>query len=293
MFRSTLIAGIATLAFAATGCELYFGPDDDDDFYSYCDESGCYTCDDYGCVPSGGPGGPGGEGWNCEVNADCAAGCYCGSNKTCEEAGFCRVKSDCPSGFECDDRNSCVPGNSNPGTCTDDDQCAWGSYCDEASGTCVDSWTCSVGENCPMGFECDGRGVCVPAPCEDDNQCEAGCYCNTDANECVETGTCTDNSQCEALDMQCDLGRGTCVPKPPGCDSETNPCDDGYTCNEDRECVESECRLLTDENICGGRADCTPVYVAQCRDPQGNVCQEGTMNCECTGLEFGFCESNQ
>ena len=123
--RRTLLGlvGIAMLAGVA-GCDLYFGPDDPYT-YTYCDETGCYECDDYGCWGSGG-------GWaDCTTNNQCAAGCYCDAyTSTCAEAGFCSSDADCLSGFVCDSRSSCVPPETVTTGCTSDAECGYGNYCD-------------------------------------------------------------------------------------------------------------------------------------------------------------------
>ena len=38
----------------------------------------------------------------CTTNADCAAGCYCGGDQTCQEAGFCTTDQECGPGFKCE-----------------------------------------------------------------------------------------------------------------------------------------------------------------------------------------------
>src|SRR5579859_3020008 len=74
----------------ASGCDLFKSPDR---FYTYCDATGCYRCDESGCSPAGAPTGA-----SCQTSADCAQGCYCTSNGQCAEAGFCNQNSDCGSG---------------------------------------------------------------------------------------------------------------------------------------------------------------------------------------------------
>ena len=134
--RSFLVSAVLL---GLTGCEVYFADDDDGDTYSYCDESGCYECDDWGCWPD-----TPNDGWSCTNNYDCAAGCAC-VDGFCEELGFCTEDSDCRGDLICDDRASCVPPDSN-GTCEGDSDCPVGSYCDQESGLCIGSWTCDTNE---------------------------------------------------------------------------------------------------------------------------------------------------
>src|SRR5690349_6396240 len=102
-----LMGLLTALAVFSSGCTLYCGPEDeDDDYYSYCDSSGCYTCNSETgeCWSDGG-------GTACYSDYDCAAGCYCDvSSGSCVETGFCSFDSDCPDGYTCDERASCVPG---------------------------------------------------------------------------------------------------------------------------------------------------------------------------------------
>ena len=92
----TLLVCLGLLGIASmTGCELYFGDDGGSD-YSYCDSTGCYECDDYGCWQVG-PGG--GGGWNCSSDADCAAACWCDTTSwNCLESSLCSSDADCADG---------------------------------------------------------------------------------------------------------------------------------------------------------------------------------------------------
>lgn len=96
------------LAGLSAGCTLYIEPDPDDST-------------EPGRPPVGDPSDPTGPGWACDSNDDCAAGCFCGDDGTCIEAGFCSSTDDCPRGYVCDDRSSCVPGDPEepPPSCED------------------------------------------------------------------------------------------------------------------------------------------------------------------------------
>src|SRR5687767_113934 len=94
----TCLGLLMALSFAS-GCTLYFGPDDDDDWSEP----------------------PPGTGWSCYSDYDCAAGCYCDTGYygdgsygygECIEAGYCTSDADCGWGYQCDEsRSSCVPGD--------------------------------------------------------------------------------------------------------------------------------------------------------------------------------------
>lgn len=319
MIRRALLLTTLTLTLSALGgCHLYFG-DGGSDEYTYCDESGCYSCDDWGCSPDGNGGRTGaGPGWSCAQNYDCAAGCFCNSEGLCEEAGFCTSTNDCTDGFECDDRSSCVPEGSTS-ACTEDDDCPRNSYCEEATGTCVGSWSCDpddagADEACGMGFGCDDeRNTCVPQPCDTDAMCQEGCYCDTDAGECIETSTCDALGGCPG-DMECDTARNTCMPPAqvtcqgdidstcdvvaPECPVGTTPaiengCYDG-TCMAKEDCPDGapfECTDLNDdEDACFANADCSPVYKGvNCTDPDGDQCTSGDANCTCESFTYDYC----
>src|ERR1700690_2755918 len=92
--RRIVLTAIPLLAFAAGGD--FFGTKKS--FYTYCDATGCYTCDENGCVPRGSDPNDG-----CSSDQQCQAGCYCDPNThNCTEAGYCNQNSDCASGYTCD-----------------------------------------------------------------------------------------------------------------------------------------------------------------------------------------------
>ena len=317
MYRRTLFVGlIALCSMAATGCKLYLDDDDDDGgSYGYCDETGCYTCDDFGCYPDGGPGG---TGWDCSNNYDCAAGCYCDPDTdTCQEGGFCERDEDCAEGFVCDNRSSCVPGNGGgEEECTEDSQCEAGSFCDESSGDCVPSGDCTADDQCPDGQTCDEeRETCVPAACDENSDCPTGSYCDLSSGECVGSTVCGENGECPP-DTTCDEETNTCVPNqpppatcqgevtcdelPPECAEGTNPgiVDGCYTgeCIADADCPDGApifCEDHTDEATCEADERCE-VFLRgiNCTDPtpdDGTVCSDPTDDCMCKDYRFDEC----
>lgn len=318
MIRNALLVSLFTLfAGALGGCHLYIDDESEGETSSYCDQTGCYECDDWGCYPVTGGGGVE-PGWDCSNNFDCAAGCFCNSTGVCEEAGFCASDNDCPSDYVCDDRSSCIPEGSNA-ACTSDEACPSGSYCDEGSGVCVGSWTCnddlsSADLNCGMGFECDERNTCVPATCTDDGMCQEGCYCDEGAGECIETALCDPTGSC-AGDLVCDVSRNTCVPADevgPTCQGDVDcalaapVCPTGSTPIIENGCFTGSCMVKADcpdgapfacsdlggdENACTANAICGPVYRGvDCTAPNGDACTSGSSNCTCESFIFDSCE---
>ena len=302
------------------GCELHLQDRDgqrsrgDSPSYGYCDETGCYECDEERCWRVGEPGD------ECDRHADCPAGCYCDDDGTCQEGGFCREHADCPRGFACDDRASCVPkggdgkdgGGGESGRCEANDDCPLGSYCDGDTGSCFDSDTCRS-RDCQVGYVCDDRDTCVPETCSAHDDCSTGSYCDSESQTCVPTELCEDG-ECPAEGYECDFTRDTCVPEtehPGSCDGEILCEDEPPACSEGEtplirdgcytgECLEVErCdvppRLRcegADETQCIEADHCRDVYAGfDCTTDDGAACQPGDSGCYCERFEFDRCEA--
>ncbi|MCE9580666.1 MAG: hypothetical protein K8W52_46525 [Deltaproteobacteria bacterium] len=308
--RATLACLGLALLVGVSACDLYFPPSQD--HYQYCDSTGCYDCVGDSCSPVGG------NGYYCASNADCATGCYCDTNPadysygTCVETGFCTDSSQCPTGSHCDGRQSCVPDNQQT-ACYADTDCAAGSYCDEATGACLPSTTCTAAGQCPTGSTCDSRGTCVPVECTDNTQCGVGCYCDTTNGTCVETGYCTTDADC-ATGSYCDEPRQTCTP---GTDPDKGSCAGAVTCSTaiptcpadsvpliKNGCYTGECQaiascdlppvcdVINTESSCLARNDCDAVYNGlNCKKPDGTACQSGDTNCTCERFVFADCRT--
>src|SRR5262249_18197231 len=197
VFALALSAGLA-------GCDLVKSPDDRDDShhrYSYCDSTGCYSCDNSGCNNVGSNGG------QCRSDWDCAPGWDC-ENGACKKTSFCQ-NGTCPTGQICDSRSTCVSGGSGAPSCSKDSDCANG-FCDPRSKLCVISFPCASDGSCGAGWTCDSRNICIPMPCSATQSCQTGCFC--DAGHCIESATCNSNQDCASLSMTCDTAHHTCVP---------------------------------------------------------------------------------
>ncbi|HLL25407.1 MAG TPA: Dickkopf N-terminal cysteine-rich domain-containing protein [Kofleriaceae bacterium] len=236
------------MAFTLTGCELYFGKDGDRNGRG----------DDEGRPP----------GWSCDSNADCAAGCYCegatgGKSGECEEAGFCDSNADCPAGHVCDERSSCVPGTP-PQSCTYDQQCPSGAYCN--NGTCEASCVCTSDAQAQAAgwHHCDeARQTCRPA---------------YEGATCGGLATCGTEPTCPAGSVGA-IGQDGCF---------TGECNTIVTCDVTPSCQnfqhEVDCLNIGDDKSCS--ASYTGI---NCTKPDGSSCQSGDSGCTCQSFVFAEC----
>jgi hypothetical protein len=257
-----LLAPLALLLTTLTGCELYFGGDGDskDDHWTYCAADGYYDCygDDCQWLSSTCPAEPG---YECTDNQDCAAGCYCGTDGTCEEAGFCESEDDCSDGFHCDtDRSSCVPDS-----CTTSADCDAGEYCD-GDGACVASCTCTTdadAQGAGFGYCDESRGTCEPPR---------------------DGGTCGGASTCNLIAPTCAAGQVPLIVD--GCYS--GECGDIASCD-----VTPTCEAIQHQSDCDTRtADCAEVVNGiNCTNPNGVACSAGEANCTCESVVYASCRT--
>lgn len=138
--NALLLASLSLGSLGLAGCHLYFDDGTGDET-----EPGMWPddCVDRSCEPDGVPpngdlpdGGEADPTILCETDVDCADGCYCTDDGTCEESGFCRLNVDCAESFACNDAGTCIPVGdpTPPATCED-------LSTDEAA--CLDSADCS------------------------------------------------------------------------------------------------------------------------------------------------------
>ncbi len=212
--------------------------------YSFCDQSGCYTCDQGGCIPAapfsptGGPDDTSGGSYSyCYSDNDCTSASYCDyGSGYCYASSNCSRDQDCGLGALCDSRSTCVPG---PTECSATSACAEGCYCD--SGRCVETSLCALDSDCTYYYGPDFvclSGTCAPAVSSvDAGTIDAG---GTADGGAADGGTLLDGGNVKSGDTAC-VGNGDC---PAG-----------------RDCVSLLCRLVCTTNAaCGTGSTCIEGY---------------------------------
>ena len=115
------LLGVGVVA-SAEGC----GPGDS---RYYCDSTGCFSCDGYGCSPVTAP-----------TPQTCTGNKACASGETCTDKGClkqCKVDTECAKGTVCLANFCQAPGSTTPPTpkqCTSKADCSAGEQC--AAGKC-------------------------------------------------------------------------------------------------------------------------------------------------------------
>jgi hypothetical protein len=160
MKKLSFLGLLLLLAFTVTGCQLYFG-EENDSRDGVCLDDGYYVGGEW--VSAQCPGG----GNKCSSNKDCAAGCFCDLMKgTCDEGGFCSDAMDCPMGYKCDERSSCVPGG---GSCLG----VLSPSCTNGAPRCPAGSVPLIENGCYFDRDGDGQFDCSPV-----SQCQAPPTCD-------------------------------------------------------------------------------------------------------------------
>jgi Cys-rich repeat protein len=268
MMKHSIALLVATVTLALSGCELYFGEEENNGSWNYCGSDGYYECSDNDCYwrgpecPSGGTSGSGSStpgGFECDDNSDCAAGCYC-DNGLCEEAGFCTQDSDCGTGYSCDEsRSSCEPDG-----CATDSDCASGEYCDPATLNCTATCTCATDADAVAGGYdyCDeSRGTCLPG--------------------IDPAGTCAGEVTCNQIRPSCPAGQVALILD--GC--YTGSCQAIAACE-----ASPVCEAYGTDDDCRADSTCASSYTGtNCKKPDMSPCQAGDTNCTCASYQFAAC----
>ncbi len=245
-FSSALVIGVlGTLGVVAwSGC----GPGDESRYY--CDATGCFTCDAYGCSPVRAPG-----------HATCTGNTSCKPGEVCTATGCtisCQEDANCPKGETCQ-KNLCSPPGTDPGTaqeCTTKADCGHGKTCSagkcEACGGNAGPCPCTTNADCSGGLTCVAGACTAPQnACKYSSECGDGKVCAE--GQCLascEAAPCSDGFTCE---------KGVCKPPvtggPTGCSGDAQCTDPAAP-----KCVSGAC-----VKSCGGDAECG----------QGKYCNQG------------------
>ncbi|MBW2736110.1 MAG: hypothetical protein JRH20_27305 [Deltaproteobacteria bacterium] len=238
-----IVAFVAAIAFS--GCHTMFGPDDERDWWYFCDDTGCYRCTAEGCTF------PDQRDW-CSYGEPCP---YDEAGVPGDDGGLvtpdagpvgpttCRLTAECGTGYVCIE-GSCTVGRT---PCASNESCGSGAYCND--GACKDSELCVAHDDCAAklgeGFVCDERGSCVPG--------------TPPPKSCTSTGECGSDGLC--VDALCGSCEGDC--------GGGLTCEFQVHCGDERSCVDGRCT-----STCQTKADCGSAQVCQT-----NLCLLPTEQC--------------
>jgi len=188
----------------------------------YCDDTGCYWCDSYGCRPVEPP-----------TAAECSHGDWeCPADRPfCTDDGYCVAQceedADCPTGLRCLDGLCLEPATierpgMHPGYCGESDVCTGDEYC-APSRCCLPTGgdDCCADVDCAAGLVCDlDDHVCVTPPADAGTD-DAGTDTTTDGPtppppQCRSNAECPTNYLC--IDAVCMLPCETSAECGAGCD---------------------------------------------------------------------------
>lgn len=207
----------------------------------------------------------------CRRDAECPVGELCSIDGECVPMAPCVTARDCASGEVCT-AGVCEPG---PSTCRADGDCAVGSFCDD--GTCAPSGTCTDDDACDAGFWCDHRGTCVPRP---DDACRTHADC-TGGELCIE-------GYCRAREEACELDRD-CAPGSFCLNNEcTSNCTSDAECSAGDACIDSFCRPAsecTTSSSCSTGEHCVDGRCLPDCSGAGRTCAAGSY----CAMEDQFC----
>jgi regulation of enolase protein 1 (concanavalin A-like superfamily) len=247
------------------------------------------VCTDDSCDPTSGCGHVANTA-KCDDGNKCTTGEAC-ANKTCGGgvSTSCDDGKGCTTDF-CDAKTGCYHLAAN-GTCSDNDPCTAGDYCQAGNCAAGSSYVCDDGIACTTD-SCDGAGGCTysysDALCNDSNPCTTdSCQTGIGCKHFAAAGPCEDGNPCTTGDT---CGAGTCQ------GGTVKTCDDGNPCTTDScDPVDGACKGVAGNNgtVCDDKNACTVSDVCgsgtcagtakTCSD--GNVCTDDGCNTT-TGCTF-------
>lgn len=241
---------VATLAFATLGIALTSQGCGPNGARYFCDQTGCYECDGYGCTQVKPP-----TKQNCTGDAQCPSGQICTSNGCTAQ---CKIDGDCPKGTICKN-GLCAAPTEDPGTqkqCTTTADCK-GGYC--KNNQCI---ACGDGKSgpcpcTPQGKECAQNEVCSAGFCTSNPICKYSSECG-DGKVCADGQCLTDCGSGQACANGFVCQQGLCKQDPNA----------GKTCAKNADCAMTE--------VCvGGKCATSCTGTGQGTCAQGLVCNQG------------------
>lgn len=276
----TALGAIGALASTQQGCG-------GGDSRYYCDATGCYSCDGYGCSTVNPP-----------TPTACTGDLSCKPTESCTDKGcVARCKSDpeCPQGTVCDlAAQLCKAPGTTPGSqkqCTTTKDCAAGSACEggrcQACGGTNGPCPCSAASDCSGAGQVCSAGYCASASslCKYSSECGAGKVCAD--GQCL--ADCSNNPSACGAGQVC--AKGACVADPnakPQCANDTQ-CG-GST----PKCVAGKCTAqCTSDSTCGAGQWCDqgacvvdnrpkPACSSTAQCAQNQTCVEGYCKYSCS-----------
>ncbi len=279
-FSFRFVAPLATAALAATGVAILAEGCGPGDTRYYCDSSGCYNCDGYGCHSVAPPS-----------NTECTGNSQCAQNQICTSEGcttVCKADTDCPQGDVCKSGLCVAPTsttNPAPVVCTKDSDCGANQECvgTGAFAKCEDkSNVCQYSSQCGAGKDC-ANGECL-TDCSQGETCPTGTTCEQGVCE-PSSNQCTSDAQCSGSTPKCEQGQ--CVA---ACDPNANPstCSSGYVCENGACVIDTQ----PTPNCGNGGAQCLATQECldgfcryTCNTPNGQISQP----CELIDNRIGYC----
>jgi hypothetical protein len=286
---------------AAMGTVAWAGCGSGDETRYYCDSTGCYDCDAYGCSSVAPPTHqPCTGATSCDPGAVCTAtGCTktCSDGVPCDKGEVCKsglcaapnvdpgpkkdctTKADCPNGTCIAGACEACGGTAGPCPCQATSDCSGGLAC--VSGSCT-----APQNSCKFSSECETGKICADGQCL--SSCEAtpcapGFTCDKGACQPGGGGGCSTDQECSGNTPQCVAG--VCAQACTG-DAE---CGGGKFCDQGACVVDTRPKPnCTSDAQCGG----TPATPKKCL---GGFCKyscttaQGDGYCKTIDNRIGFC----
>ncbi len=231
----------------------------------YCDSTGCFDCDAYGCSSVAPPAHK-----NCTGTTSCDPGSVCtatGCTQVCSDSVPCAKGEVCKAGLcaaptadpgarkECETRSDCPQGTCVAGACETCGGTAGPCRC-EATSDCATDQACVGGlctaptNSCTFSSECESRKVCADGQCLarcETTPCADGFHCDKGACHPSGGAGCTTNEQCGADTPRCVAG--SCAK---ACSADVQ-CGGGFFCDQGACIVDTRPKPnCTSDDQCGG-----------------------------------------